>query len=1448
MSRIRLSHRLGTTIIRKTLTVILIWAFLFTNISAWADGNTNLSPSLRTNASGFKEVYKAAAICRFIEKNGEVGDASSIQDILIKLHDVTNKFEAIHFLIPSNEVVIEVPSEGLAIRYFDPAKANTITPYSNISKLETKVISPQLNRQIIHRTKALPAPTSLSQYVTSVAKELGALQEQRRYQASQKILKSRKTEFVKTLLENADPLVRGNAVLILLQMAERNEKQKGMVIRTILDVLPNEKDWITAQLMIYALVVLEIDVPQNLPVIENWQPNQTERVTEVLSELIEKMKADGYADSLLRIVGWKSSYARNTWMVGHDIDFLKIFYKNLPKEKVKEYKAWLYAKLLRIGAMVQADIWNEGDGLEALKIRDKRDEFLYTSIYEPHKGFLLGYPTTFQSDKYVVRKKLFDYWTSGDLSPPEKRLVQRIQAISAFEMLCDVYELNLTSEEFLLLPSLCSKDFIRLSKDDHGAIVSVTPRWSGELEAGDLRPNRNIELSHMETQEGSFDLKYNMTTGDGDWGGFWWKTASLRLNASIKFYFNILQGNDRKCIFEFNDHEQGVGKLEVELSGSSGEMEISTQQLAGIKFDQINVVYSKEFATKGHVTFSNFRVIDSSGKDISVNSKGSMPIRVRSANPVNIEQIADVGKTERSKAFRQSASGSHLGALARNISAEIEKLDKAKSLGSPDSISQSREKLSRLIAMADAITQQTYNRMSAKYKQLRGRVPEGKDLADLERFLDLSGCRRPGNVSVKEKIKVLDVGTGLRDISWLSDQLGVSAVGIDYAESVVESIRKERRDADVRRMNMLDLEFSNEEFDGVRFQATLHHQPIVDSEQGADVAIKEAHRVLKPGGICYVFVKAETDERRGFMAIDTGEGLGARFYQFYSEESLQQLLDRNGFKLVGDIEKWTDNRGEVNLIAFAKSAKISVSRQSASGSEEKPKEVKSWSEVVALLEKSEKNNLYSTISHPNSVFRGVYGEEVFLDIVSNGSIKTNDPNNGGWWDMVPLRPFFYATGTMKDNVPGILFLIPEETFKSKYGSFKPDKPVDLKDVSHAYALMLEPGSEMAEHRVHIVEIRLPGMSDMPRRSASGMANNMSPISAAGALPIITDYLKSGKIVIFGDMHRGEQIFQNDEIWDHELFLDYVEQLKRFPTNFSVALELPYQLETKLNDPSVSVEDVLDEYYKLLADKHPVELAKANIEMRGPYLSRLLTTLKRFNIPVILIDDINSRGRGGLGADIDVIERSNESMAQKLLDGRKKYSNDAVLLMVGRNHVAPKIDPIWLGGRKMNSIPEVLRESAADVKLIRPDDVKYDGEDMEEFDLIIKVDEERQKEYSVRQGTDEDVLEKEVSLSMAAENINAYMSKNEALFKDAIGVGKEDILIRVPITDSLRKMSPENIQNFFNTLQIYPDGTPTNCYVELFNTSGTGNVDESVYGSFGLQRKPLPKGFERKRTN
>jgi len=173
--------KISMKFIKKTLTVILAGAFLCTNTFCWAKeeepfsagtenaalssgpaDNNKLAPSSRLNSEEFKISLTVAAICKHIENDGNLDDKSYLNDVLARLDAGKNP----NITVLPYEIMIEIPSENLAVRYFDPTKANVITPYSDVSKLMTKTIGPRLNRQIIHRIKALSVVSTESEKET----------------------------------------------------------------------------------------------------------------------------------------------------------------------------------------------------------------------------------------------------------------------------------------------------------------------------------------------------------------------------------------------------------------------------------------------------------------------------------------------------------------------------------------------------------------------------------------------------------------------------------------------------------------------------------------------------------------------------------------------------------------------------------------------------------------------------------------------------------------------------------------------------------------------------------------------------------------------------------------------------------------------------------------------------------------------------------------------------------------------------------------------------------------------------------------------------------------------------------------------------------------------------------------------------------------------------------
>ena len=208
------------------------------------------------------------------------------------------------------------------------------------------------------------------------------------------------------------------------------------------------------------------------------------------------------------------------------------------------------------------------------------------------------------------------------------------------------------------------------------------------------------------------------------------------------------------------------------------------------------------------------------------------------------------------------------------------------------------------------LTRLTYNAIAQRYSDLRNQEPSKKDADLMDELLETARVRmREGKLGGKEgKLIVLDVGTGHgRDLRYLSQFDDVKAVGIDNAEAFIRILDRLASEGKIPKgsyykMDMRDMRaFKDASFDVVRHNATLLHLPMLPNRIGADEAVAESFRVLKPFGLLYVLVKAG----EGLEYTDTGEGLGARVYQYYTRESLTALLERNGFNVLKIRERFS---------------------------------------------------------------------------------------------------------------------------------------------------------------------------------------------------------------------------------------------------------------------------------------------------------------------------------------------------------------------------------------------------------------------------------------------------------------------------------------------------------------------------------------------------------------
>ncbi|MBN1595350.1 hypothetical protein JW933_05425, partial [candidate division FCPU426 bacterium] len=283
-------------------------------------------------------------------------------------------------------------------------------------------------------------------------------------------------------LAHADPLVRGQAAARLAGEAvkRREPVMAGRMIDALQTRLQQETDWIAAQAMQNTLLLLGGALPAQIPVLDHWQPRQTQQVTTVLQDFIDKLKQDGYESNLRRIISWSNSYTRNTWMIGHDLDEMKILHQGIPADKEAEYRRWLQDRFLRIGVkhLDPRELLSAGDGQADLNTKDRRGQPLYQVVYEPGAGFQFheALPLGYRHPKHEVRTRLFSQWEEGSLAPQEKSLLQRVHAFPVARRLFGLDRFFISAGEEALLAGLQAKGLIKIIFQKK-TITAVLASW-----------------------------------------------------------------------------------------------------------------------------------------------------------------------------------------------------------------------------------------------------------------------------------------------------------------------------------------------------------------------------------------------------------------------------------------------------------------------------------------------------------------------------------------------------------------------------------------------------------------------------------------------------------------------------------------------------------------------------------------------------------------------------------------------------------------------------------------------------------------------------------------------------------------------------------------------------------------------------------------------------------
>jgi len=177
------------------------------------------------------------------------------------------------------------------------------------------------------------------------------------------------------------------------------------------------------------------------------------------------------------------------------------------------------------------------------------------------------------------------------------------------------------------------------------------------------------------------------------------------------------------------------------------------------------------------------------------------------------------------------------------------------------------------------ITIKSYNKTAQQYAQNVANLQKTNSIASFASLLPINAL-------------VLDMACGSGRDAKIFSEKGFNVTGVDLSEEMLKIAAQNCPNAKFRLMDIRQLNFDNQYFDGVWACAALLHIP----KREIPPLISGVSRVLKRGGIFYIIVKEGDGER--FVKDERYGGDIMKFYSYFKSGELEAILNERGFDMV----------------------------------------------------------------------------------------------------------------------------------------------------------------------------------------------------------------------------------------------------------------------------------------------------------------------------------------------------------------------------------------------------------------------------------------------------------------------------------------------------------------------------------------------------------------------